>query len=213
MSLNDTVLQDQVILRYRAHGHIRFEIPQALCVPEIADVLTQQTQKQEGVYRVILYKRHQKLSIRYLDTVCTFHEVCQHLNQVVNDIAQRLHSPAPEKPDKHQEKVPLKERIERLSWVQWIRSKYQLANRIFQGANIVTRKKLGLPAAPPLDTERVIINFLNDLVSFYLIKLHWNKISHQWLKHPIKYRYQWFTVFYLIFLMVRYRKALWKKRQ
>jgi hypothetical protein len=60
-------------------------------------------------------------------------------------------------------------------------------------------------------TEKAIINFLNDLVAFYLIKAHWDLISQRWLKEPLKYRNAWATVFYFVFLLVRYRKQAAKK--
>jgi hypothetical protein len=57
-------------------------------------------------------------------------------------------------------------------------------------------------------TEKAIINFLNDLVAFYLVKVHWELISQRWLKNPVKHADAWLTVFYLMFLLVRYRKAI-----
>ena len=57
-------------------------------------------------------------------------------------------------------------------------------------------------------TEKAIINFLNDLVAFYLVKVHWELISQRWLKDPVRHANAWLTVFYLMFLLVRYRKAI-----
>jgi hypothetical protein len=57
-------------------------------------------------------------------------------------------------------------------------------------------------------TEKAIINFLNDLVAFYLVKVHWELISQRWLKDPVKNANAWLTVFYLMFLLVRYRKSI-----
>jgi hypothetical protein len=57
-------------------------------------------------------------------------------------------------------------------------------------------------------SEKAIINFLNDLVAFYLVKVHWELISQRWLKDPVKHANAWLTVFYLMFLLVRYRKAI-----
>ena len=59
-------------------------------------------------------------------------------------------------------------------------------------------------------TEKAIINFLNDIVAFYLIKVHWELISQRWLKDPVKYGNAWLTTFYLVFLLVRYRKSIAK---
>jgi len=55
-------------------------------------------------------------------------------------------------------------------------------------------------------TERAALNFLNDILAFYLIKMHWELITRRWLKHPLKFADAWLAVFYLVFLLVRYRK-------
>ncbi|MBP8195121.1 MAG: hypothetical protein KAX60_07145, partial [Azonexus sp.] len=82
-------------------------------------------------------------------------------------------------------------------------------------------KTLLTPATPPVTgslqarfqplvesalTEKAIINFFNDIVAFYLIRTHWDLISKRWLQHPIAHSNAWLTVFYLIFLLIRYRK-------
>ncbi|MFN6960733.1 MAG: hypothetical protein ACK4N6_00695 [Rhodocyclaceae bacterium] len=56
-------------------------------------------------------------------------------------------------------------------------------------------------------TEKAITNFTNDIVAFYLIKVHWELITKYWIKDPLRYANAWLTVFYLVFLMVRYRKT------
>ncbi|HAY26528.1 MAG TPA: hypothetical protein DCY47_03210 [Candidatus Accumulibacter sp.] len=56
-------------------------------------------------------------------------------------------------------------------------------------------------------SERAILNFLNDLLAFYLIRVHWDLITQQWLRDPLKFRAAWLTIFYLVFLLVRYRKG------
>jgi hypothetical protein len=215
MSKKKTPLQDQIVLRYRADGHIRFQIPEPLCTEEAAELLEELTGKLEGVYRVIVYRSQGKLSIRYIDTACSFQDVAKHLYKVVDVLAKNSRFKSAKSRSRKEspqgEKLGFKERIANQPWVKWAKDQYHFANSVFQGATAVTRKRLGLPAAPPVSTERMVINFLNDLASFYLIKLHWNKITGLWLKHPIKYRYQWLTAFYLIFLLVRYRKATRKK--
>ena len=60
-------------------------------------------------------------------------------------------------------------------------------------------------------SEKAVINFFNDLVVFYLVKAHWDLITQKWLKQPLKYRNAWLTIFYLVFLLVRYRKQAAKK--
>jgi hypothetical protein len=60
-------------------------------------------------------------------------------------------------------------------------------------------------------TEKAIINFFNDLVAFYLIKAHWDLITKRWLQQPLAHSNAWMTTFYLVFLLVRYRKTNLKK--
>ncbi len=63
------------------------------------------------------------------------------------------------------------------------------------------------PLVENATTEKAITNFLNDIVAFYLIKVHWELIVNRWLKEPLKHANAWLTVFYLVFLMIRYRKT------
>lgn len=63
------------------------------------------------------------------------------------------------------------------------------------------------PLVASATTEKAITNFTNDIVAFYLIKTHWDLITRLWIKNPVKYGNAWLTVFYLVFLLVRYRKS------
>ena len=56
-------------------------------------------------------------------------------------------------------------------------------------------------------TEKAITNFFNDIVAFYLIKVHWELITKRWLQNPLANSNAWLTTFYLVFLLVRYRKT------
>ncbi len=80
------------------------------------------------------------------------------------------------------------------------------ANRAFAGS-LQARLQ---PVLGNALSEKAVINFLNDLVAFYLIKTHWELISQRWLKDPLKYGNAWLTTFYLVFLLVRYRKTIAK---
>ena len=83
-------------------------------------------------------------------------------------------------------------------------------------------KALVMPATSPVEgslqarfqpivesalTEKAIINFFNDIVAFYLIKVHWELITKRWLQNPVANSNAWLTTFYLVFLLVRYRKT------
>lgn len=172
---------------------MRFELPDELCTEEAAAQLESGLKALDGVYRVIVYRRNRKLSIRYMDTVCSVHDVVLGLDRLVERIAR--------------ERRPIRERLRSIGWTQRLRKRYRHAKTTAATLGHVVRSQLKRPTSAPMSTEKLIINFLNDIATFYLIKVHWSRISQQWLKEPIKYRYQWLTVFYLVFLMVRYRKA------
>ena len=210
MGNNGLTLQDSVILRYRRDDHVRFELPAVLCSEWAAKRLEHRLGEREGVYRVIVYRRYNKLSIRYLDDVCGFQDLALMLNEVITEISRELEQPKV-KAQKVPERKTFKDRFLELPLVQQAKAKYQHGKAMFEGASTVIRAKLGKPSGPPMSTEKLAINFLNDLVSFYLIKLHWERITKEWLKEPLKYRYQWLTAFYLVFLMVRYRKTMVRK--
>lgn len=63
------------------------------------------------------------------------------------------------------------------------------------------------PLVESATTEKAVTNFFNDIVAFYLIRVHWDLIVNRWIKEPAKYGNAWMTVFYLVYLLVRYRKS------
>lgn len=60
-------------------------------------------------------------------------------------------------------------------------------------------------------SEQAALNFLNDILAFYLIKVHWDLITRRWLRQPLQYANAWLAVFYLIFLLIRFRKRAGQK--
>jgi hypothetical protein len=68
-----------------------------------------------------------------------------------------------------------------------------------------------LPLLRQSMSEQAVINFLNDMVAFYLVRVHWDLITRRWLREPLQFRKAWLTVFYLLFLLVRFRRRLQKQ--
>jgi len=66
--------------------------------------------------------------------------------------------------------------------------------------------KLGLKKKPGIlkNPERTFIDFFNDVLILYLIKTHWHIITQHWILKPIRYRYEWLTVFYMMYLFIRF---------
>lgn len=204
-------LARQVIVRYRGVGHVRFALPDTLCEEFFATAIEEALRNQPGVYRVTVYRHQKKLSVFFDPHACGLDKVARCLyaalaapavrmrrEHAVTALAQRLHVNQP---------------------LQWLRGK--TGSLKTKAAELKMKAKLlsGVAAAqmrakPVLQgmlTEKAVIGFLNDVVVFYLIKVHWELITQKWLKQPLKSRNAWLTIFYLVFLLVRYRKQSAKK--
>lgn len=197
-------LQDRVLLRHRADGHLRFQLPGELLSPAAAEAIESGLREVEGVYRVIVYRGAGKLSVRFQETVCGLKEVALALDAILDELAAAGLEP---KPGPEEAKPPLKERVGAFLRLDRLKAKAEEMKAKAGIAAAVISARSNLPIKLPANMEGWTINFLNDLVAFYLIKVHWNLILQQWVKQPFKYRNAWLTVFYLTFLMVRYRKA------
>lgn len=197
-------LQDRVVLRHRAEGHLRFQLPGELLSPAAAEAIESGLREVEGVYRVIVYRGAGKLSVRFQDTVCGLKDVALALDAILDELAADGLEPEPEP---EEAKPPLKERVASFLRLDRLKAKAEELRAKASVAAAVISARSGLPIKLPANLEGAAIGFLNDLVAFYLIKVHWNLILQQWLKQPFKYRNAWLTVFYLTFLMVRHRKS------
>lgn len=194
----------QIIVRYRGTGHTRFSLPAALCDESFAPVIEDSLRTLPGVYRATLYRSQGKLSVYYDPHACG-----------LNDVARCLHG-ALAKPAAQIKRgtaiASMKQRLHIAQPMHWLKEKTEnlkaKAKLLSQFASTQTREKSLLQN---MLSEKAIINFTNDVVVFYLIKTHWEIISQKWLKEPLKYRNAWLTTFYLVFLLVRYRRQAAKK--
>lgn len=193
-----------IIVRHRGDGHVRFAVPAVLCAEERAAAIEAALRRMDGVYRVTLYRRQGKLSVFYDAHSCTLADIARTLHGSLTSLApgapggtgktmaQRLRAPA----------SWLRVRGERArAWLEEWRFKGHLLKQVIAYH----------PQMSGLFSERAVINFLNDLVVFYLIKQHWDMITQKWIKHPVQFRNAWLSTFYLVFLLVRYRKRPDKK--
>jgi hypothetical protein len=194
-------LMREVRVRHRAPGHVRFDLPAALCAPGAAEMLERALRRVEGVYRVTLFAGMGKLSIRWAEEVCTLAQVVRALSGAVEAVADGGVA-APEA-------VPqgLVERIKSSGPVARLRDRYRDLKAKAVVLNQIMAIKTGGKVAMPFDAKDWALHFANDLVVYYLIRTHWDRIMRQWLPQPWTYRYQWATVVYLVFLLVRFRKA------
>jgi hypothetical protein len=194
-------IQQQIVLRHRSEGHIRFDVPEILCAPELGARLVEKLRAFEGIYRVDLYARQGKLSIRYMETACDFGAVARRLYALVRELCAALNlRPA---------KVSAPQTTERQANapvpVRWVRDKLQEAWETLVAAGIVIRRSFGFAGGALSNRPRWMTEFLNDLLMLYLIKIHWHSILSLWLPNPWQYRYEWAATFYLIYLSVQSR--------
>jgi hypothetical protein len=199
-------IQKEFILRYRIDGHIRFQIPAKICEETLAKAVTDAILAIAGVYRVNLYRKQQKLSIRFQESVCDFKSLARQLFQVLADLEKTavFNQKTVAQTESWQEKA--KAKLQTFKATQWAKEKYSDAKETVQAAKIITKLGMGKQKALINDPEKALIEFFNDVLVLFLIKLHWTQITQQWLLKPIKYRYEWMALFYMVFLLVRSRR-------
>ncbi len=205
-------LARSILVRHKEAGHLRLELPAELCGPARASALETGLRQMAGVYRVMLDRSSRKLSVYFDPHLASLHEVARRLRGLLDELPDETASSAQQAPG-----MPPEERLRHtLAATREVieDGARRVAHRIRQ-----TVEGLRQPAAqegslqaklqPVLAgalTEKAVLNFLNDIVAFYLIKVHWDLISQRWIKDPLKFRYAWLTTFYLVFLLVRFRK-------
>ncbi len=204
-------LARQIIVRYRDAGHVRFALPEALCEEAFAATIEEALRSEPGVYRVTLYRHQKKLSVFFDAHTCGVHNVARCLNGALAAPAARM---------KREHKVAaLAQKLHVTQPLQWLKSKtgnvktkteeLKLKAKLLSG--FAAAQIRGKPMLQSMLSEKAIISFLNDVVVFYLIKVHWELISQKWLKQPLKFLNAWAAIFYLVFLLVRFRKQAAKK--
>ncbi|MDO9107286.1 MAG: hypothetical protein Q7U57_20275 [Methylovulum sp.] len=198
-------IQKQFVLRHREEGHLRFEIPVQFCDEACAKALTHAVLALDGIYRVRVYTGQKKLSIRYQETVCDFHTLAKSLFQIIADLEKKAlleHQLVAGK----KAKSTWRGKFKNLAVSKWFSEKYADTRETLQAAKILTKVGLKKQKTFISDPEKVVIDFLNDVLVLFLIRLHWDRITKDWIPNPIKYRYEWAAVFYMVYLLMRSRR-------
>lgn len=198
-------IQKEVVLRYRGDGHVRFQVPARLCEAELAGLVVEKLEAIDGVYAVSLYRSQKKLSIRYRESVCDFIGLAKQLFRILSELEQQGWFAA-KAVTLSAKKASIKQRIKQSRMSRWFGGKYQAAKETAQAAKLLGKLGTHGPKALIKDPEKAVIDFLNDILVLYLIRVHWTRITQQWLVKPLVYRYEWLAVFYLFFLLVRSRR-------
>lgn len=197
-------LSRQVRLRYRADGHLRFDIPPELCSPDSSAELVAGLQAQEGIYRVDLSPGRGKLAIRYLPSICDFATVIRCLHGFISARKQPTkssHKAVTLKASGHS--VALISAPASTSLGAWLRTKLQELRETAMAMRILAQRAMGPGASAMMQRPRWLKEFMNDLLMLYLIKLHWHHILTEWLPRPWTHRYEWAATVYLIYLSVQ----------
>ena len=197
-------IQQQIVLRHRAAGHVRFQLPEQLCGKEIAAFLQQAVSQIDGVYRVFIFRHQRKLSIRYTQEICDFSSLASQFFKLLTDIEKNGYlegklkaQPRISKPGR------LKQKFRDLRAARWAKEKYTETKETAQAVGVLAR--LGFKKKPGIlkDPEKTFIDFFNDVLVLFLIKTHWQLITQHWLLKPFRYRYEWLAVFYMMYLFMR----------
>ena len=204
-------IQKQFVLRYRKEGHLRFQIPERFCGTTVANALTAKLVAVEGIYRVKVYRGQKKLSIRFQETVCDFKTLAKLLFQIADleketAIFDTTAGKAKAKAKAKAGSTRIKDKLKQTRVSRWFSRKYEDATETLQAAKILT--KVGIKKQKKFinDPEKAVIDFLNDILVLFLIRLHWDHITKEWIPKPLKYRNEWLAVFYMIFLLMRSRR-------
>ena len=194
-------IQKEILLRHRSPGYVRFQLPTPLCEATVAGRLTHALLQLNGVYRVHIYRRQHKLAIRYVEEVCSFLMLAKQLSVVVNELETHLIRPAAVQTKSSR----IGDRISASKAGLWAKSKYQESKETVQALGILGKLGIKKNAAILKDPEKAVIDFFNDVLVLYLIKTHWPLITQQWLAKPFRHRYEWLSVFYMMYLLMRSR--------
>ncbi|MDP2823554.1 MAG: hypothetical protein Q8O52_12875 [Sulfuritalea sp.] len=212
--MNANELARRIVVRHREAGYLRLELPAEICHVAAAAAIEAALRQVAGVYRVTLYPAQHRLAVSFDAHACNAADVARALKGCLGVLPPASAITPEHAPGEHRVAALTGKMSPALHDAarQARRAFDQLRHRIDalrrpKAAPGSLRARLQPMLANAL-TEKAIINFLNDLVAFYLVKVHWELISQRWLKDPVKHANAWLTVFYLMFLLVRYRKSI-----
>lgn len=175
---------------HREAGYLRLRLPAHCRTAAIGSALRAGLQSLPGLARVTWLTPEGKLAVRFDPRTATHADVARRIKAALAGLDE---TPATATAPEPAEAMPAESLAERLE---------DLRARL-----VALAPERFRPLVESATTEKALTNFANDIVAFYLIKTHWELITKRWLANPLKYGNAWLTVFYLVFLLVRYRKS------
>ncbi len=187
-------LARRIAVLYRGPGFLRLGLPDELCRPEVALAITRSLPATPGVAAATVDPDGRRVSIRFEASTVSAGQVARALFALLAGLPAADESATEPPASLANGLQPVLDRVKALLTPATPPAEGSLQARI-------------QPLVDSALTEKAIVNFFNDIVAFYLIKTHWELITKRWLQNPVANSNAWLTVFYLVFLLVRYRKS------
>lgn len=206
-------LARRILVRHREAGHLRLELPAVICHAAAGQAMAAAVRAVPGVYRVVFQAAERRLAVHFDARLCHAGDVARALRASLDSLPLAPDAdpgsavPAPAADPTAAARQALREAAARTRGA-WRDLRTSLAHTVRPGAPGGSLQARLQPMLANALTEKAIVNFLNDLIAFYLVKVHWELISQRWLKNPVKHADAWLAIFYLMFLLVRYRKSI-----
>jgi len=212
MTVDD--LARRILVRHREAGHLRLELPAEICHAAAGQVMEAALRNVAGVYRVAFRATERRLAVHFDDRLCRAADVARALRASLGTLpladaaaGQADAAPVQDPMADARQALHASAARARQAWRQ-LRGRLDALRQPAADAPAGSLQARLQPMLANALTEKATINFLNDLVAFYLVKVHWELISQRWLKNPVKHADAWLAIFYLMFLLVRYRKSI-----
>jgi len=199
-------IQKKIIVRHREYGHVRFQIPDECVGETAAHRLVDKIILLDAVSRIQIYRKAKKLSIRFNEDRCDFKQLAKALYQIIAELEKEGCFVERAEVSAGQTRQKIGQKIKNSKVSRWFNDKYKATRETVQAAKIVTKVGMKGPKTLINDPEKAIIDFFNDVLTLYLIKLHWTRITQEWIPRPFVHRYEWLATFYLFYLLIRSRR-------
>lgn len=188
-------LHEAIIVRYREAGHVRFELPACLFEPETLAQINAGLSQIEGIYRVDVFPKQRKLSLRYLTMVLDFKALAKRLAQILENLETSEPTQATNQAHRNV--------VEQVN--SWLSEKAEEVRETLQAAGILLKQGSSFGGMMP--GADALQNFFTDILVLYLLKKHWRMVLLVWARSPWLYKYEWMASGFMAYLLVRSRRT------